>query len=416
MDINSPSPMATLLAAGIRADSEELTARWLERIAARVNIPPRQIFPTEDLLDHVPILMVGIADYIEDPTDEITADAPVVIKAMELGELRFGQGFDAAEILKEYEILGGVLFAYSARLAAKAGGTHPPEDLFTCSHRLFRAISVIEQVTTAHYMRTLAERVGEREERLRRFSRMITHELKNRVGATLGAGQLLQEEWLGEAERRRFAGMVSENAQAIQKVLENLIVLSRMDGERRRPRNIMLQEVVAEVFRQLRELASARRVDLRIGGELPRVEVNAAAVELCLSNYVSNAIKYSDPQRNDRWAQVEAEVLPLAGSDSGDSELVIGVRDNGLGVPESKRDRLFERFYRAHEDTTRIQGTGLGLNLVQETAESLGGRAWVEFQEAGTVFLVALPCWRTDDGAFSCSERGSAVPGPDTEA
>jgi signal transduction histidine kinase len=416
MDINSPSPMATLLAAGIRADSEELTARWLDRIAARVNIPPQQIFPTEDLLDHVPILMVGIADYIENPTDEITVDAPVVIKAMELGEIRFGQGFDAAEILKEYEILGGVLFAYSARLASRQGGTHPPEDLFTCSHRLFRAISVIEQVTTAHYMRALAERVGEREERLRRFSRMITHELKNRVGATLGAGQLLQEEWLGEAERRRFAGMVSENAQAIQKVLENLIVLSRMDSERRRARNIMLQEVVAEVFRQLRELAGARRVDLRIGGELPRVEVNAAAVELCLSNYVSNAIKYSDPQRTDRWAQVEAEVLPVAGSDNGDSELVIGVRDNGLGVPEPKRDRLFERFYRAHVDTTRIEGTGLGLNLVQETAESLGGRAWVEFQEAGTVFLVALPCWRTVDGDFSCSDHGSAAPGPDTEA
>jgi nitrogen-specific signal transduction histidine kinase len=67
------------------------------------------------------------------------------------------------------------------------------------------------------------ERVGEREERLRRFSRMITHELKNRVGATLGAGQLLQEEWLGDDERRRFAAMVTENAQEIQKVLENLV-------------------------------------------------------------------------------------------------------------------------------------------------------------------------------------------------
>jgi signal transduction histidine kinase len=416
MDINSPSPMATLLAAGIRADREELTARWLERIAARVNIPADQVFPTDDLLNHVPVLIAGIADYIDDPTDEITADVPVVTKAMELGELRFSQGFDAAEILKEYEILGGVLFAYSTRLAAKQRGTHAPEDLLICSHRLFRAISVIEQVTTTHYLRALAEKVGEREERLRRFSRMITHELKNRVGATLGAGQLLQEEWLGEAERQRFASMVTDNAQAIQKVLENLIALSRMDGERRRPRNIMLQEVVAEVFRQLRELASARRVDLRIGGELPTVEVNAAAVELCLSNYVSNAIKYSDPQRNDRWAEVEAELLPPPDAGDGESELIIRVRDNGLGVPDPKRDRLFERFYRAHEDTTRIEGIGLGLNLVRETAESFGGRAWAEFHGGGSVFVIALPCRRTEDGAVSCSERASAVPGPGSAA
>jgi signal transduction histidine kinase len=416
MDINSPSPMATLLAAGIRADREELTARWIERIAARVNLPAGQVFPTDDLLNHVPVLIAGIADYIDDPSDEIPADVPVVTKAMELGELRFGQGFDAAGILKEYEILGGVLFAYATRLAATQGGTHAPEDLLIGSHRLFRAISVIEQVTTAHYLRALAERVGEREERLRRFSRMITHELKNRVGATLGAGQLLQEEWLGEAERRRFAGMVTDNAQAIQKVLENLSALSRMDVERRRPRNIMLQEVVAEVFRQLRELASARRVELRIGGELPAVEVNAAAVELCLSNYVSNAIKYSDPQRNDRSAQVEAELLPAPGSRDGENELIVRVRDNGLGVPDTKRDRLFERFYRAHEDTTRIEGTGLGLNLVRETAESFGGRAWAEFQGEGSVFVFALPCQRTEGGVVSCSERASAVPGPGSAA
>jgi signal transduction histidine kinase len=257
-----------------------------------------------------------------------------------------------------------------------------PEDLIVCSHRLFRAISVIEQVTTGQYLRALGERVGEREERLRRFNRMITHELKNRVGATLGAGQLLQEEWLGEAERQRFAAMVAENARAVQNVLENLIVLSRLDPERKQ-RNIMLPAVVAEVFRQLRELARARQVRLRTAGELPAVEVNAAAVELCLSNYLSNAIKYSDPSLRERWAEVQAGIE--------DGELIVRVRDNGVGVPADGRDRLFERFYRAHAEL-KVEGTGLGLNLVRETIESLGGRAWAEFDEGpGAVFAFRLP-------------------------
>jgi signal transduction histidine kinase len=383
--------MAAELAAHIRDNREDITRRWLERIAARMNLEPDRVFPSQDLLNHVPVLITGIAGYVEDPADEITVDVPVIAKAMELGELRFAQGFDATEILKEYEILGGVLFSFCASVVEEQPPPSDPVDLLVCSHRIFRAISVIEQVTMAHYLRVLGERVGEREERLRRFSRMITHELKNRVGATLGAGQLLQEEWLGEPERKRFAGMVTENAVEIQKVLENLVALSKVDRGGRRQRNIMLPEVVKEVFRQLRELARGRGVTLDIEGEMPVVEVNAAAVELCLSNYLSNAIKYSDPAERKRWARVEAQ---LTEGDNGACELVVRVRDNGRGVPGDSRPRLFERFYRAHEDVG-VEGTGLGLNLVQETAESLGGRAWAELdQDRGSVFAFALPCER----------------------
>ncbi|HSK21002.1 MAG TPA: sensor histidine kinase [Longimicrobiales bacterium] len=399
MDINKPCPLASQIAARIRDARAELTERWIERIAARVRIPADRIFPSAELLDHVPILMDGIADYLEDPSDEITADVPVIAKAMELGELRFGQGFDASEILKEYEILGGVLYSFAARVVADSEAACSHEDLLICSHRIFRAISVIEQVTTAHYLRVLGERVAEREERLRRFSRMITHELKNRVGATLGAGQLLREEWLGVEERQRFAGMVEENALAIQKVLENLTALSKIDGERRRQRNIALKEVVTEVFRQLRELARARAVEMRVAGELPDIQVNAAAVELCLSNYLSNAIKYSDASAAQRWAEVSA-VLEVSSDAPGTEQVTVRVRDNGIGVPVESRDQLFERFFRAHTDVVSTEGTGLGLSLVQETAASLGGRAWAEFAEdGGSVFAFSLPSGRDEDTA-----------------
>ncbi|HSJ08965.1 MAG TPA: HAMP domain-containing sensor histidine kinase, partial [Longimicrobiales bacterium] len=302
--------------------------------------------------------------------------------------------FDASEILKEYEILGGVLFTFATQVVEESHEPCTHTELVGCAHRIFRAISVIEQATVAHYLRALAERVGEREERLRRFNRMITHELKNRVGATLGAAQLLQEEWLGDEERRRFAGMISENAQEIQKVLENLVALSKLEGERRRQRNIMLPEVVAEVFRQLRDLANGREVTLRVGAELPEVEVEAAAVELCLSNYLSNAVKYSSPAGGERWAEVTGTT-----EEEGDEHvLVVRVRDNGLGVPEELRDRLFQRFFRGHTDRTTAEGTGLGLNLVKETVESLGGKVWAEFdRDVGSVFAFSLPLRRDED-------------------
>ena len=77
----TPCPLAPALADRIRESREELTHRWLERISARVSLEPNRIFPTDDLLDHVPLLIDGIADYLADPAQEVAADAPALRRA-----------------------------------------------------------------------------------------------------------------------------------------------------------------------------------------------------------------------------------------------------------------------------------------------------------------------------------------------
>ena len=395
MEINTNCTLAAELAKRMRESREELTRRWLERIVARVDMDPNRVFPTDELLDHVPLLMDRIADYLQDPADEITADAPVIGKALELGELRWSQGFDAHQILKEYEILGGVLFQFLARTVDEIQEPCTRAELLACAHRLFRAVAVIQQLSTEQYLRLAAEAVREREERLRSFNRMVTHELKNRIGSILGAGQLLEDPEISAdpARRTRFAAMVTQNADAMQDVLQNLLELSRMDVDARRQRNVPLQRAAAEVCRQLREMSQAGGVQVRIE-PLPDMEVSAGALELCLTNYVSNAIKYADPDKPERWVRVSGEVRRT----DDDCKLVIAVEDNGLGVPEDAREKLFSRFYRAHGTITGVEGTGLGLSIVRETIEGLGGEAWAEFDGAeGSRFLLSLPCRRSAD-------------------
>ena len=389
----SDCPLAGALALRLRDAKVELTQRWLDRIAERVALDPNRIFPTDELLDHVPLLIVGIAAYLENPSAEITVDMPVVGKAMELGALRHSQGFDVYEILKEHEILGGILFSYLAVEADTMEESCAKSELLVCGQRLFRAVTIIQETTTTHFLRLAAEEVREREERIRTFNRAVSHEIKNRIGTILGASDMLHElPDMPAADREKFVEIVRRNARSMQSAVTNILAVGRSGNDVRQQHRISLRAAIGEAMRQVRESAHSVGVDLRISADLPETEVSAAGVELCLTNYLSNAIKYADRSGADRWAEVSATTEK---GPTGVGELVIRVRDNGLGVPPDKREHLFERFFRAHETITEVEGTGLGLSIVRDTAQSLGGRAWAEYPEVGSVFAFSLPDRRT---------------------
>jgi signal transduction histidine kinase len=396
MDLSAPCPLAGSLALRLRGEKDALTRRWLDRISQRVALDPNRIFPTDELLDHVPLLIEGIATYLEDPAQPVSADMPVIAKAMELGALRYTQGFDEYELLKEYEIFGGILFAFLSRAVDEIDQACSRQELILCAHRLYHAISLIQQATTVQFLALMKERLSEREERLRAFNRSLTHEMRNRIGATMGAGQLLQMPALAATEQERLVGIIVRNMESMRVALDNLLELSRLSNDARQHRHVLLPRAAAEVVRQLRELARSRGVRVTVDDALPEVEVNAAGVELCLMNYVSNSLKYSDDDKADRWVQITGRMQPATSESP--SQVIVEVRDTGLGVAPEKRSRLFERFYRAGGDATSgIDGTGLGLSIVRETVESLGGRAWAEFTDSETVFAFALPSRRAGE-------------------
>src|SRR5437763_1179853 len=162
----------------------------------------------------------------------------------------------------------------------------------------------------------------------------------------------------------------------------------------------------------VRDAAQSARIDVRVLPGMPDIEVSAAVIELCVKNYLSNAIKYADPAKPKRFVEISGSE---EATESGEREVVVRVRDNGIGVPVDKRENLFERFFRAHEGMNAIEGTGLGLSIVRETAESQGGRAWAEYPDGGgSIFAIALPLRRKDTSP--AERRQSQPPHPDKEA
>jgi signal transduction histidine kinase len=396
--------LAKALADSMRASSDELTRRWLDRISARVSIDPNRVFPTDALLDHVPLLIMGIADYIENPERVILSEVPVVAKAMELGELRFSQGFDEYEVLKEYEIFGGILFSFLSRVVDGIQEPCSRGELLACAHRLFLAVALIQQATLTHYLSLVKDRLNEREQRLRGFNRALSHEMGNLIGTIAGAAEILELGPASPEQHRIMTSMIVRNSANMKVTLVNLVELSRVDENARQSRHIALPNAAAEVARQLRESARAHGVEIRLPADLPTIDVSAAAFELCLSNLLANAIKYSDPSKDKRWVEVRAYVT--SPDDGAHAETVVEVHDNGLGVPEAKRANLFERFFRAHEDSNAaIEGTGLGLSIVRETITSLGGKAWADFRDDGTTFFFTMPNRRSEDDSAADTVR-----------
>ena len=381
------------LASELRTAKAGITYRWLERVSERVTVERSEVFPSEELLNHVPLLIDAIADYMENPGDEGTAADHVIAKSSELGSMRYRQGFSPYQILKEFEILGGVLLSFLTETAARVVVDCPPEEVLMCAHRVQQAVAKIQQTTAARHLALADEQSHQREERLRSVNRILSGEVRERLGRATAAAREQRGNGAAEATEDLVAELEILGAQ-----LEQLASISQVEESSRRHRNVRLEGAVAEAVRRVRARAEEAGVPIRVRTPLPDVEVDGAGVELCLLAYLTNAIRYADRGVRDPWVEVSAHV------DDEEGELVVEVRDTGRALPPGEHTSLFQRFI-AGGDTVEEGQSGLGLSFVRETAGVMGGRAWAERAEdpPGSVFALALPCRRRAERAEEAS-------------
>ena len=108
-----PTEFEPAIADRMREEHHALAARWFERLLALLPVDAKEIFPSESLLDHVPALILEISEYLRQPADEaIAANTAILDKARELGALRHGQRASLHQVLREYQLLGGVLLTF----------------------------------------------------------------------------------------------------------------------------------------------------------------------------------------------------------------------------------------------------------------------------------------------------------------
>ena len=394
MAIVSAENYADVVSQRVSAERSVLAARWLNRLNELLLVEPNAVFPSDQLLDHIPTLIAEIAAYVKAPADEeIATNAAVIDKARELGSLRHEQRASVHQLLREYEILGELLEGFvideTERLAL-----HPtPAECLEVLRRMTRATRTLMRTTVDTFVSQYTTTIQERNERIKNFNRMASHELRTPIGTLLFASAMLNTDviQLDSVRVARIVSTISSSAERLSRLVTNLERLSRLTDPLDMPsqQEVDLQALAAEVVRQVDEMATARDVVIRINvAEVPPLLIDSARLELVLLNLVSNAIKYCDPSKPDRFIEVAASLTST-------EMCAIIVRDNGLGIAEQDQTAIFDRFFRAHshlDHALGVTGTGLGLAIVAECVRELDGSIRCESSlGSGTTFLISVP-------------------------
>jgi signal transduction histidine kinase len=218
---------------------------------------------------------------------------------------------------------------------------------------------------------------------LEAFSYSVSHDLRAPLRHIDGFVELLAKHAgpsLDEKGRRHLA-TISTAAQRMGALIDDLLVFSRMGRTEMRKTSVDLAALTEEVVQELKADAGNRCVEWKLG-KLPTVQGDPSMLRLVLVNLLANALKYSGPKKAAR-IEVEAQ--------SQNGELIVSVRDNGVGFDPTYTHKLFGVFQRLH-GSNEFEGTGIGLANVRRIVSRHGGRTWADGTiNEGATFYFSLP-------------------------
>ncbi|GAA3646094.1 sensor histidine kinase [Streptomyces chitinivorans] len=234
----------------------------------------------------------------------------------------------------------------------------------------------------------------------RDFVANVSHELKTPVGALSLLSEAVMDASDDPEAVERFAGRMQTEATRLTNLVQELIDLSRVqnDNPLEDSEPVRVDELVAEAIDRCRQAAGVKQITMATGGTADlHVWGNRGQLAAALGNLVENAVNYSP-------ARTRVGIAGRRVAAPGGDMIEIAVTDQGIGISDKDKDRIFERFYRVDPARSRATGgTGLGLAIVKHVAASHGGEVTVWSAEGqGSTFTLRLP------EAASARERAEA--------
>jgi signal transduction histidine kinase len=256
-------------------------------------------------------------------------------------------------------------------------------------------VDFLQQRLIARQAEELRRTLGELEAKnadLDSFVYSVSHDLKSPLVAVQGLAGMIVEDYGGrlDDEGRHLLGRVQANVEHMERLIQDLLELSRVGRESRGPERVPMADVVEEL------VAEAGAAIRERGIEVTSVDLGAlwgvrTRIEQVMRNLLGNAIKY--------MGDTASPAIEI-GMREGGPLVECWVRDNGIGIDPEYQDKVFEIFQRLHD--VDVEGTGVGLAITRRIVEAVGGRLWVESSKGrGATFRFTWP---------SASARATAEP------
>ncbi|MDO5350258.1 MAG: ATP-binding protein [Lachnospiraceae bacterium] len=240
-------------------------------------------------------------------------------------------------------------------------------------------------VTMSEHIKEYLNRI-EKERKIRQeFFSNASHELKTPITSIQGYAELLEHNIITDSEMKKdFIHRIKKEAVHMTHLINDILMISRLESKEAEVTfsQIRLALLLEDIMDSVGPMAAEQGIFLHTNCPPISIYANPQQIQELFMNLISNAIKYNRP-----GGQVWVTVQEL------DDQLILRVRDNGVGIPEDSLDRIFERFYRVDKGRSKKQGgTGLGLSIVKHIVSFYHGTIEVKSKmEEGSEFIVKLP-------------------------
>jgi signal transduction histidine kinase len=230
------------------------------------------------------------------------------------------------------------------------------------------------------------------------FVSIASHELRSPLTAIMGYTDLLREQDPPEEVRKKWLQCIADCNQRLYGIVDELLNVSRIQSGRTilKLDTVNTRDILQELVLTHSLITNKHRFVQNIQDKIPGMIAEYDKIRQVLDNLVSNAIKYSPGG---------GTVTITASHDEQQDCIVISIADQGIGIGLEDRLSLFTTFHRIQRPETRgIPGTGLGLYIVKNWIEAMGGRVWLESElNKGSVFSISIPAAA---GETSCDAGG----------